>query len=285
MKSRLLHWLAAVAFVSLFAVASKAQDPLTRKELDKRLDVSLFEVTKVGTDLYNRGHNEDGCYRAYDSALRMVVPLLDHRPELQARVAGALKQAANELPNDRSFTLRTAIDDIRKTINPKAAPMPAPTGPKVPGPAPVPPKVPGPAAVPPKVPAPAPAPAAATKALWERLGGGEEVKAIVHDFVAAAAKDPKVNFTRTGKYKLDDNAVAGLEKLLVELISSATGGPLKYSGRDMKTVHAGMKITEAEFNAMAADLNNLLKKYKVGQQEIEDLMKVIESTKKDIVEK
>jgi hemoglobin len=276
MKSRPTRWLGAVAAATLFTLAANGQDPLTRKELDKRLDVSLFEATKVGTDLYNRGRNEEGCYREYDGTLRIIVPLLDHRPELQSRVANALKQAAAEPSPQRSFTLRGAIDDVRQTLNPRAA---------MPSPAPTPPRVPSPAPVPPKVPAPAPAPAAATKALWERLGGETAVKAVVHETVAAAAKNPKVNLTRNGKYKLDDKGTANLERLLVELVSSATGGPLKYSGRDMKTVHAGMKITEAEFNAMAADLNDVLKKHKVGQQEIEDLMKVIESTKKDIVEK
>src|SRR5438552_619690 len=132
MKSRPTRWLAAVAAAVVFALAAEGQDPLSRKELDKRLDVSLFEATKVGTDLYNRGRNEEGCYRTYDGALRMVVPLLDHRAELQARVAAALRQAAAEPPPQRSFTLREAIDDIRKTINPKAVmPSPAPLPPKV----------------------------------------------------------------------------------------------------------------------------------------------------------
>src|SRR5207248_5835344 len=97
--------------------------------------------------------------------------------------------------------------------------------------------------------------------LWARLGGEPAVKAVVHDFVGVAATDPKVNFFRNGKYKLDDAGVANLEKLLVELISAVTGGPLKYEGRPMKEVHAGMKITSAEFDASAADLAGVLKKY------------------------
>jgi hemoglobin len=123
------------------------------------------------------------------------------------------------------------------------------------------------------------------KPLWERLGGEAAVKLVVHDFVVAAAADPKVNFFRDGKYKLDDAGVAKLEKLLVELISAVSGGPLKYSGRDMKTSHAGMKITEAEFNAIAGHLVATLKKYKVAQTEIDDLVGIVAETKKDIVEK
>src|SRR5205823_3339376 len=87
----------------------------------------------------------------------------------------------------------------------------------------------------------------AAKSLWDRLGGEPAVKAVVHDFVGRAATDPKVDFFRGGKYTLDAAGVANLEKLLVEFISSATGGPLKYTGRPMKPLHKGMGITEAQF--------------------------------------
>jgi hemoglobin len=120
--------------------------------------------------------------------------------------------------------------------------------------------------------------------LWDRLGGEKAVRAVVKDFLAAAAPDPKVNFTRDGKYKLDAKGVADLEQKLVELVSATTGGPLKYTGRDMKTVHAGMKITDAEFDALAGHLVATLKKYNVPQAEIDDLLAVVGATRKDIVE-
>ena len=122
------------------------------------------------------------------------------------------------------------------------------------------------------------------KPLWDRLGGEFAVKAVIHDFVAKAATDPKVDFSRGGKYKLDDAAVANLEKLLVELVSATTGGPLKYTGRDMKSSHKGMGITDEQFGALAADLIAVLKEYKVPQKELEELIGIIATTKKDIVE-
>ena len=121
------------------------------------------------------------------------------------------------------------------------------------------------------------------KSLWERLGGEPAVKAVVHDLVAAAAADPKVNFTRNGQFKLDADGIAKLEARLVEFVSSATGGPLPYSGRSMRTAHVGMKITDDEFNALAVDLATVLKKYSVPQAEIDELMAIIGTTRKDIV--
>jgi truncated hemoglobin YjbI len=122
------------------------------------------------------------------------------------------------------------------------------------------------------------------KTLWTRLGGEPAVKAVVHDFVLKAAGDSKVNFFRDGKYKLDDAGVAHLEELLVQLVSQVTGGPLKYTGRAMKPVHEGMGITDTEFSAIAEDLVEVLKSYKVPEKEINDLVGIIASTKKDIVE-
>jgi truncated hemoglobin YjbI len=122
-----------------------------------------------------------------------------------------------------------------------------------------------------------------TPKLWDRLGGEQAVKAVVHDFVALLAQNPKVDVTRGGKFKLEPESVAKLEKLLVEQISSKTGGPLQYTGRDMKIVHGGMMITEEQFGAGAADLIEVLKKYKVPQQEMNELVGIIANTKKDIV--
>ncbi len=122
------------------------------------------------------------------------------------------------------------------------------------------------------------------KPLWDRLGGQPAVTAVIHDFVGVAASDPKVDFLRGGKYKIDAAGVANLEKLLVELISANTGGPLKYTGRSMKESHQGMGITDAQFGAIATDLIGVLDKYKVPQKEKDELIAIIASTKGDIVE-
>jgi hemoglobin len=140
------------------------------------------------------------------------------------------------------------------------------------------------AATPAPVPAPVPAaPPTSKRSLWDRLGGDVAVKAVVHDFVVAAAADPKVNFTRGGQFKLNGEDVAKLETRLVEFISSQTGGSIPYTGRSMRAAHVGMKITDEEFNAMAVDLAIILKKYSVPQQEIDELMSLIGGTRKDIV--
>jgi hemoglobin len=70
----------------------------------------------------------------------------------------------------------------------------------------------------------------------------------------------------------------------MQFIAVAAGGPQKYTGRDMKSVHRGMKITDAEFNALAADLTASLNKFKVPAKEQKELLAAVEGTRKDIVE-
>src|SRR5262249_7778994 len=122
------------------------------------------------------------------------------------------------------------------------------------------------------------------KPLWDRLGGEANVKKVVDDFVTLAAVDPTVNFDRNGNYKLDEKKVGELKKLLVQFISSATGGPLKYEGKSMKDAHKGMGITDKEFDASIADLKKALELNGVKEAESKELVDIAQTTRKDIVE-
>ncbi len=116
--------------------------------------------------------------------------------------------------------------------------------------------------------------------LYQRLGGREAIKGVVDDFVANMAADPRVN----GRFKgLDAGGVAKLQTNIADQICDATGGPCAYLGRDMKAVHAGMGITDAEWNAAVEDLVKSLNKFKVGAKEQQELLAILGPMKKDIV--
>ena len=116
--------------------------------------------------------------------------------------------------------------------------------------------------------------------LYQRLGGREAIKLVVDDFVANLAADPRVN----QRFKaLDGGQVAKLQTNLADQICDATGGPCAYLGKDMKAAHAGMGITEAEWNATVEDLVKSLNKLKVGPVEQQELLSALGGMKKDIV--
>jgi hemoglobin len=132
------------------------------------------------------------------------------------------------------------------------------------------------------------APAPEQKSLYERLGGEASISAVVDDFVNRAAADPAVNFTRANvpgapKWDPTPENVALLKTRITQFVCMATGGPQKYEGKSMKDAHAGMKITDAEFNAIAADLTASLNKFNVPQQEQNELLAIVGTTRGDIV--
>jgi hemoglobin len=120
--------------------------------------------------------------------------------------------------------------------------------------------------------------------LWDRLGKEENVRRVAHDFVTAALADPAVNFDRGGKYKLDKDKRADLERKLVELASSIGKGPFEYTGKLMKPAHEGMKITDAEFDACVAHLKKALEKNNVQPDDVKAVLTAVESKRGDIVE-
>ena len=129
--------------------------------------------------------------------------------------------------------------------------------------------------------------AAKALTLYHRLGEEKAITAVVEDFVPRAATNPRVNFFRKGtarEWKASDADVATFKKRLVQFISMATGGPSAYEGKDMKTAHLGMRITNEEFDALAKDLQASLDKLGVPAKEAAELMAIVGTTRKDMVE-
>ncbi|MCA1978417.1 MAG: group 1 truncated hemoglobin [Thiobacillus sp.] len=117
------------------------------------------------------------------------------------------------------------------------------------------------------------------KSLYERLGGKPAIQAVVDDFIGNVAADPRINgfFANTN--------IPRLNSMLVNQICEATGGPCKYTGRDMKSAHAGMGVTEAHFNALVEDLVKSLDKFNVPAREKNELLTALAAMKGDIVAK
>jgi len=121
-------------------------------------------------------------------------------------------------------------------------------------------------------------PASAQQAsLYQRLGGYPAIKAVVDDFVGNVAADRRINrfFANTD--------IPRLKRNLVDQICAGTGGSCIYSGRDMKTAHAGMGVRGKDFNALVQDLQKTLRKFKVPKKEQGELLAILGPMKSDIV--
>ena len=121
------------------------------------------------------------------------------------------------------------------------------------------------------------APVAAEPSLYDRLRGKDAITAVIDDFVANVAADKRINarFAKTN--------IPHLKQMLVEQVCQATGGPCTYTGKSMRDAHKGMKITEADFNALVEDLTKSLDKFKVADKEKTELLTALGGMKGDIV--
>ncbi len=63
------------------------------------------------------------------------------------------------------------------------------------------------------------------------------------------------------------------------------GGPVVYTGRDMKTTHVGMRITESDWSAFMVHMHATLGAFEVPDQERNEVIAFVESTKREIVER
>ncbi|MCS6853048.1 MAG: group 1 truncated hemoglobin [Gemmataceae bacterium] len=126
-------------------------------------------------------------------------------------------------------------------------------------------------------------PATGVKSLYERIGGEAVIVKIVDDLVANVIADEKIKAVHKKHFMEGD--VAGLKRKLVDQIGEATGGPQKYRGKSMKEAHRGLAITDADFDALAADLVKALDQNKIGEAEKKELVQLFGSMRRDVVEK
>jgi len=121
------------------------------------------------------------------------------------------------------------------------------------------------------------------KSLYDRLGGAYPIAVVVDDFIDRLLIDDTLNANPAIKEARGRVPAPGLKFHVTTMVCEATGGPCKYVGRDMKTAHARLNITQKEWDAMVADFRKTLNKFKVPVKEQEELIQIVGSTKKDIV--
>lgn len=130
-------------------------------------------------------------------------------------------------------------------------------------------------------------PMADKSSLYTRLGGTPAIAAVVDEFVNRLATDPTVTGNKNVVKSLSMGKVsgAGIKYLVTEQLVLASGGPAKYSGRDMASSHKGLMITEGEWEQSAKILKSVLDDFKVPAKEQGEVFAAIVATKKDIVGK
>ena len=119
------------------------------------------------------------------------------------------------------------------------------------------------------------------KRLYQRLGGYDVIAAVVTDMFAQMAADSRLARFGAGR-GLDSRNRS--RQLTIDQLCALTGGPCVYIGRDMKTSHAGLGITQEEWKITMELTAAALERNNVPKREKGEFLAIFESFKNEIVE-
>jgi hemoglobin len=122
---------------------------------------------------------------------------------------------------------------------------------------------------------------AAPETLYHRLGGYDAIAAATDELLARLQADPQLRDYWKGA-STDNRRKA--RQLIVDFMAEAAGGPAYYTGRDMKTSHAGMRINASDWEAFMRHGAATLDHFGVSSREKDDVLAFFAGLKPEIVE-
>lgn len=117
--------------------------------------------------------------------------------------------------------------------------------------------------------------------LYQRLGGYDAIAAVCADLITRLRADAQLG--RFWAHRGEDG-IQREYQLLVDYLCNAAGGPMYYTGRDMKLTHRGMRISTSDWDVFIGHLNDTLDKFTVPAAEHNDVVNFVQSTRADMVE-
>lgn len=119
------------------------------------------------------------------------------------------------------------------------------------------------------------------KSLYDRLGGYDGIASFANNLLPRLQSD-----TQLGRFwqNRGEDGIAREKQLLIDFICSNAGGPVIYTGRDMKTSHKGMKISESDWSIFLGHAGDTMEALNIPKQECDDIVAFVLTLKDDLVE-
>jgi len=120
------------------------------------------------------------------------------------------------------------------------------------------------------------------KSLYERLGGYDAIAAATDDLLLGRlVNDPLLGVYWKGK---SEDSLRRDRQLIVDFLVQAAGGPGFYFGRDMRTSHTRLGITDGEWQIFMGHTRAMLAHLSVPEREGQEVLGFFESLKADVVQ-
>ena len=117
--------------------------------------------------------------------------------------------------------------------------------------------------------------------LYQRLGGYDAIAAATDDLLGRLLNDPLLKDYWKGK---SQDSMRRDRQLIVDYLVSAAGGPAFYTGRDMKSTHTGLGITEREWELFLDHSRAMMDHFEVGARERQEMLDFLTNLKGDVVQ-
>ncbi len=114
---------------------------------------------------------------------------------------------------------------------------------------------------------------------YQGLGGQAGIKTIVGALVPLMLADPRI------KESFRDIDMKHVAMRLEEQFCELSGGPCTYRGKDMTEIHDGLNVTNAQFNALAEDLQLAMDRAGVATSTQNKLLAKLAPMQKTVVTK
>lgn len=118
---------------------------------------------------------------------------------------------------------------------------------------------------------------ARVNSLYQKLGGKAAIDAAVESFYVKVLADNRI------KEFFENINMAKQRRKQKEFLSAAFGGPIPWTGKDMRKAHADLELTDVHFNAVAENLQKTLEELKVNKELIDQVMAIAGSVRNDVL--
>jgi hemoglobin len=119
------------------------------------------------------------------------------------------------------------------------------------------------------------------QSLYLRLGGYDAIAAATDDLLERLLNDPLLKDYWKGK---SQESFRKDRQLIVDYLVSAAGGPAFYMGRDMRTSHTGLNISEREWELFMDHSRAMLDHLQFAPREQDEVLDFLTGLKVEIVQ-
>ena len=122
-----------------------------------------------------------------------------------------------------------------------------------------------------------------TQSLYVRLGGAEGIERLVEEVATRHVENPVIG-ARFRPFLEQPEKLREIKAHLARFLELGSGGPERYTGRDMRSAHRGMNISPHEYMSAIDDILGAVRAAGLGDDVLKDVLAMTWSVKDDIVQ-